>query len=153
MFKHGHQFDHQQNRYVNEMLCRLMSDEVAQVQDGVWGKYNALKFHLTSWLMLGPRLTRISELKATPELRLSNERLREIESTAFAEVRGKWNTILVFGHTHSPFINELRNLANAGSWVTEAENAYFNTYVELFEGQARLYHYGKEEIRVRKTVR
>jgi UDP-2,3-diacylglucosamine pyrophosphatase LpxH len=42
---------------------------------------------------------------------------------------------LVFGHTHRPFINKAKTVANAGSWVTENDLTWFNTYVKI-EGQS-----------------
>ena len=46
---------------------------------------------------------------------------------------------LVFGHTHGPFINNEKTVANTGSWINELESKeYQNSYVEISEGNMEL---------------
>ena len=42
---------------------------------------------------------------------------------------------LVFGHTHGPFINKEKTVANTGSWIDELKEKKFqNSYVEINNG-------------------
>lgn len=51
----------------------------------------------------------------------------------------KPNERLVFGHTHGPFINEEKTVANTGSWIDELkEKQYQNSYVEISNGEMQL---------------
>jgi len=52
--------------------------------------------------------------------------------------------ILVFGHTHHPFINEAENVVNSGCWV--ADSSVNNTVVELSGGRPRLSIFEEREI-------
>ena len=46
---------------------------------------------------------------------------------------------LVFGHTHGPFINKEKTVANTGSWIDELkEKKYQNSYVEINNGEMQL---------------
>ena len=46
---------------------------------------------------------------------------------------------LVFGHTHGPFINNERTVANTGSWINELpKKEYQNSYVEISKGEMEL---------------
>jgi UDP-2,3-diacylglucosamine pyrophosphatase LpxH len=47
--------------------------------------------------------------------------------------------ILVFGHTHDPYINKTKTVANTGSWVNELEDEkYQNSYLEINNGNMEL---------------
>jgi predicted phosphodiesterase len=51
----------------------------------------------------------------------------------------KPDEILVFGHTHGPFINKARTVANTGSWVDELlPKEYQNSYLEISHGKMDL---------------
>ncbi len=53
--------------------------------------------------------------------------------------------ILVFGHTHKPFIVEDK-VANTGSWVNEARDKQFqNSYVKIVDGRMELKYYNKAD--------
>jgi UDP-2,3-diacylglucosamine pyrophosphatase LpxH len=55
-------------------------------------------------------------------------------------VGGKPEEVLIFGHTHSPFISENKMVANSGSWVTD--NEFHNTYIKINDlGEINLCHY------------
>lgn len=64
----------------------------------------------------------------------------------FAESKGAYVLLgmkpderLVFGHTHKPFINDDKTIANTGSWVNETANEQAqNTYVKISNGQMEL---------------
>jgi predicted phosphodiesterase len=78
-------------------------------------------------------------LQRRPEERLKDN-LGEVEQNACKDT--KTNQVLVFGHTHRPFVNKKENVANTGSWVTDAAD-YYNTYVELQRG---FFVFGRQEI-------
>jgi UDP-2,3-diacylglucosamine pyrophosphatase LpxH len=78
------------------------------------------------------------------------ERLESLKETnkiyEFATSKGKSFLLgmktderLVFGHTHGPFINNEKTVANTGSWVNELPNKeYHNSYVEISGGTMEL---------------
>jgi predicted phosphodiesterase len=74
--------------------------------------------------------------------------LGDIEHRACSTV--KEGEILVFGHTHHHFINEVENVVNAGSWV--ADSPVHNTFVELSGGKPRLYIFEGREITERAKI-
>lgn len=50
---------------------------------------------------------------------------------------------LVYGHTHKPFINNEKTVANTGSWVVEGPaDRPRNTYVLIENGQMELRRFG-----------
>lgn len=72
---------------------------------------------------------------------------REISKVdQFALSRGKYPLLgmkpdetLIFGHTHSPFINNDLKVANTGSWIDELPNReQQNSYIEIEEGEMEL---------------
>jgi predicted phosphodiesterase len=52
--------------------------------------------------------------------------------------------VLIFGHTHKPFINTKENAANAGSWVKDLTPS--NTYLEIKAGKISLKVFGGKDI-------
>ncbi|RZN38387.1 MAG: hypothetical protein EFT35_04875 [Methanophagales archaeon ANME-1-THS] len=50
----------------------------------------------------------------------------------------KPNEKLVYGHTHRPFINKERTVANTGSWVAELSKKSQNWYLMIADGQMEL---------------
>lgn len=48
---------------------------------------------------------------------------------------------LIFGHTHRPFVNKTRTVANTGSWVTESGCSINNTYVKIEGNSLELKRY------------
>jgi predicted phosphodiesterase len=77
----------------------------------------------------------------SPEKRLS-QILGDVEHHACSTV--KKGEILVFGHTHHPFINEAENVVNTGCWVTDSP--VYDTVVELSGGKPRLSIFEGREI-------
>jgi len=71
-----------------------------------------------------------------------------VEKKARSSVQAK--EILVFGHTHRPFINDAENLVNVGSWVTTVP--VHNTFLRLEEGKPRLFVFEGTEITDRANI-
>jgi UDP-2,3-diacylglucosamine pyrophosphatase LpxH len=74
---------------------------------------------------------------------------REIEKVdEFALTTGKYALLgmkphetLIFGHTHRPFINEAKKVANTGSWIDELPKNEQNSYIEIDEGKMELKYF------------
>jgi len=140
-FVHGHEFDPDQKAPLMEFLCRVMSDGGGTVENTLWNDYNKLNNYLSkiepSFIKedIGALMDRIQR---RPEERLKDS-LSKINSRATSAA--KPGEVLVFGHTHVPFINKTENVVNTGSWVKDADP--HGTYVELSEGKPRLFVFGE----------
>jgi UDP-2,3-diacylglucosamine pyrophosphatase LpxH len=157
-FMHGYEFEYgNETRFIRpvlEILCHVMSDSDGVPKDEMW-TYLARKMSDLQYAIITERNEK-GNLKITtgsiedrPEIRLKN-RIEGIEKLAYDEVRDKKDLVLVFGHTHSPFICQGGNLANTGSWVRE--DGPHNTYIVLQDGRPRLFVYRGEEILERKKM-
>ena len=143
-FLHGYEFDQDQKESHMEALCRVMSDEVESIVSDAWSTMTRDLGDLRSMLvdpLMRERRKQQGGLMLKPEIRLK-DRLRGIESHVCSIVRP--SEILVFGHTHRPFINKAETVVNCGSWVNDSP--IHNTYVELHNGKPRLFAFGGEEI-------
>lgn len=113
---HGYEFDKQQKSAIMEALCHVMYDPIENFMD-------------------------FFELTQIPETRLARS-LSNIERLACSTAKEK--EILIFGHTHHPFINKAENIVNSGSWVIDSP--IHNTIVELSSGKPKLSVFGEQEI-------
>jgi len=143
---HGYEFDPEQKIPSMAFLCRVMSDTGGALENHLWTDFNSLNsiFSKIEPGFIKADIGAVAErLHRPPEDRLK-ESLGHINSTACKQV--KPGEILIFGHTHVPFINKEENVVNTGSWVKDS-NPY-DTYVELKDGKPHLYVYGppKREI-------
>ena len=148
---HGHEFDPEQKVPFMAFLCRVMDDTGAAIEDRLWTDFNSLNsiFSKIEPSFLKADIATLSErLKRRPEERLQDGSLGRVNANACKQAKA--GEILIFGHTHVPFVNKAESVVNSGSWVKDA-NPY-NTYVELSNGKARLFVYGdqKREITERK---
>jgi UDP-2,3-diacylglucosamine pyrophosphatase LpxH len=145
-FVHGYEFDPEQKVPFMAFLCRVMSDAGGALESHLWTDFNSLNnvFSKIEPSFVKADIAAISErLQRRPEDRLKDS-LSRINSTACQQV--KQNEVLVFGHTHVPFVNKAENVVNTGSWVKDSSP--FDTYVELSGGKPRLFTFGppKQEI-------
>ena len=148
---HGYEFDPEQKVPFMAFLCRVMSDTGGALEDHIWTDFNSLNsiFGKIEPSFVKTDIAAVSErLRRRPEERLQDGSLGRINATACKQA--KPGEILIFGHTHVPFVNKAENVVNSGSWVKDANP--HNTYVELSNGKARLFIYGdkREEITERK---
>ena len=151
LFKHGWEYDSEQHRPVMEAMCRVMSDEAGDIESTVWNFLTQGPKEWEVWLksLVEQDLRQqIRNVQIRPEDRLKDS-LGQVEQNACKDV--KPHQVLVFGHTHRPFVNRNKNVANAGSWVTDAAD-YYDTYIELSNGTPRLYVFGGQEITGRKDL-
>jgi UDP-2,3-diacylglucosamine pyrophosphatase LpxH len=148
-FMHGHEFEYGKEltlmRPIMETLCHVMSDSEGVVEDELWAHLE----RKVSYLRYRVLTMKARSLKDGPEVRFK-DKLEHIERRAYDEIRGKSGQLLVFGHTHHPFINQREDLVNTGSWLKDATTR--NTYVELKGGRPRLFVFGGEEIKDRQEV-
>ena len=149
-FVHGWEFDEMQREHFMESLCHSMSDQKGERDNNIWaalGRYDSDLSRLFNVVDRG-RKHRIAEmLQLGPEQRLLKN-LDGVEKKARSKVQP--GEVLVFGHTHRPFVNKAENLANAGSWVTAAP--VHNTYVRLEGGKPRLFVFEGSEITERADI-
>jgi UDP-2,3-diacylglucosamine pyrophosphatase LpxH len=120
---HGLEFDPHQKTAIMEALCHVMYDPIENFEDFFGG------------------------VTQPPEKRLSDI-LKDVEHIASSKI--KKDEILVFGHTHHPFINDAENVVNTGCWVTDS--TVHNTMVELSGGKPRLSVFEGSEITERTKI-
>jgi UDP-2,3-diacylglucosamine pyrophosphatase LpxH len=128
IFKHGWEFDPEQQPFLMELLCHNFSNAGGADLSVLYADITNLPTEVKDLLEFhkGPKAL-ASHLMQPPELRLQPG---DVELRAFSSLDP--GEKLVFGHTHRPFVSSDGRVANSGSWVTDAE--YHNTYVEL-DGQ------------------
>jgi UDP-2,3-diacylglucosamine pyrophosphatase LpxH len=157
-FMHGYEFEYGNEtkfiRPILEILCHVMSDSEGAQKEEMW-TYLARKMSELQYSIITERGEK-GNLKITtgsiedrPEVRLKN-RIEGIERLAYMEAHKKPGQVLIFGHTHDPFICRGETLVNTGSWEKEATP--HNTYVVLQKGKPRLFVYNGEEIKERKKM-
>ena len=145
-FVHGYEFDPEQKTPFMRFLCRVMSDAGGALENQIWVDFNSLNniFSKIEPSFVKADIAAIAaKLQRGPEVRLKDS-LSKINATACKQV--KPGEVLIFGHTHIPFINKAENVVNTGSWVKDSDP--HNTYVELVGGKPRLFTFGppKQEI-------
>ena len=161
VFKHGWEFDDEQSVPVMELLCDNLSDEGGQIRSDIWTwitarakdlksieqviKKNSEKgfffFHKNT-----ERIQYFQRLLTPPKDRLSTA-FSGVEKKAAASVEE--GQLLIFGHTHRPFVSPSQNLVNTGSWVSDEKT--FNTWVELDGKNIRLMQFGVGDITAQFT--
>ena len=136
-FVHGHEFDPDQKAPLMEFLCRVMSDGEGSLETTLWNDYNKLTNYISKIepSFIKEDITALTDrIQRRPEERLKDS-LDKINSRAFQAA--KPGEILIFGHTHAPFVNKAENVVNTGSWVKDANP--HGTYLELSSGKPRLF--------------
>jgi UDP-2,3-diacylglucosamine pyrophosphatase LpxH len=149
-FVHGFQFDPEQKAPLMALLCRLMSDKGGILESNVWADLPSLSniFSKIEPSFIKADIAALTErIQRSPEDRLK-ESLTKINSRASQEVKA--GEILIFGHTHAPFVNKAENVVNCGSWVKDA-NPY-DTYVELTDGKPRLFIFGDRKREITERI-
>ncbi len=90
---------------------------------------------------------RIEMAISPPHMRRIIERVHNLAASKSVSllVGMHLDEILVFGHTHKPFIVEDK-VANTGSWVNEARDKKFqNSYVKIVDGKMELMYYNNAD--------
>jgi UDP-2,3-diacylglucosamine pyrophosphatase LpxH len=158
-FMHGYEFEYGNEtkfiRPILELLCHVMSDSDGVPKDDLWAtltrKMSNIQYSIIAERGNGGNLKiTTGSIADRPEIRLKN-RIEAIELIAYDEVHDRPGHILIFGHTHTPFICRGENLVNTGSW--DKDSIPHKTYVVLQNGRPRLFVYGGEEITERKMMK
>jgi UDP-2,3-diacylglucosamine pyrophosphatase LpxH len=165
IFKHGYDFEILQRPQICELLCHNFSDKAGDFRSEFWKwitsrpdisktieeaikatapitskvelDTESKKAAYFDYLMAPPSKRMPDELVTEEKIAVSAEMtlpFRSVEKNAAASV--KKGEILVFGHTHRPFVNDDRRLANAGSWM--GNETICNTYIEIDGKDIRL---------------
>jgi UDP-2,3-diacylglucosamine pyrophosphatase LpxH len=145
VLKHGWEFDPEQQEPIMELLCHNLSDDQGRLRSDVWDELNkiggSVLDSVRDLVNLPDRDDRLQHLMSPPEVRLAGT-FSTVENNAISSVES--DQILVFGHTHHPFLNAAKNVANSGSWVSNETTT--NTYVELEGKQVRIMQQGSGDI-------
>jgi UDP-2,3-diacylglucosamine pyrophosphatase LpxH len=145
-FVHGYEYDKAQRPILMEALCRLMSDEVGGGLSSLWKLIQSRSGYLAKYRLpqgLGPNkgIKALHSLRQPPELRLKDS-IQDVEKRAARSLRK--GEVLIFGHTHRPFVNKKETIVNTGSWVKESRPR--NTFVEISAGRISLRIFKNGEI-------
>ena len=140
VFKHGWEFDFAQQPLLMEALCHNMSDEAGDARSRIYNSLMILKDHISDLVNFhGGNEGYVKHLMTPPEERLK-QYLTSVEAKACSSHDN--NEILVFGHTHRPFVSDDKRVINTGSWICEPQSNYiFNTFAELDGDQISLMHF------------
>lgn len=143
-FVHGWEFDEEQREHIMESLCHAMSDHKGERDNNIWAAMGRDKSDLSYFLSVLLRKDSLrhkaERMQLDPQDRLK-ETLKGVERKACSSVQP--GEVLIFGHTHRPFVNKAENVANTGSWLTTAP--IHNTYVRLEGGKPRLFVFEGQE--------
>jgi UDP-2,3-diacylglucosamine pyrophosphatase LpxH len=136
-FLHGHQCDPLQNFLgpnTSEYLCWTLSDDIGEKKSWLWDMLTSRrKIQLTK----SDFSDNIDSLMSPPEDVRRTKALAERFGTlsnfvdclkAEFRITGK-DEFIVYGHTHQPFIDLKKRVANTGSWIKGASPS--NTYFEF----------------------
>jgi UDP-2,3-diacylglucosamine pyrophosphatase LpxH len=150
-FIHGWEFDRLQRQHFMESLCHAMSDNKGDRDTNIWASLTRDESDLGRLFSAIGHIRKrqaAALLQLDPQQRLDKENLHGVEKKADSTV--KLGEVLVFGHTHRPFINKAENIANTGSWlITEPIH---NTFVQLEGGKPRLFVFEGAEITERVDI-
>jgi UDP-2,3-diacylglucosamine pyrophosphatase LpxH len=131
IFKHGWEFDSAQHPIIMDWMCHNMSSDNGHVESNIYNILQTLRGRLDVELRElidyhNQRGGYVKNLLLPPEERLKSF-ISEVEKKAYSTVND--GQVLVFGHTHRPFISSDLKLVNCGSWVKDAK--INNTFVEI----------------------
>jgi UDP-2,3-diacylglucosamine pyrophosphatase LpxH len=144
-FEHGNRFDPAQQVPFMEALCRTMSDTAGSFESGVWatltGGYGDLYYFFVARLRKGSIRKKLEDIQRKPKERAEILDMVEKDACGQAKPPGE---VLVFGHTHRPFINKSETVVNTGSWVKDAP--VHNTYARLDASGPKLFIFPGQEI-------
>jgi predicted phosphodiesterase len=152
LFRHGWEFDPAQHPSIMEILCYNLSNEEGKIRSDIWDVLTkSIKSDVVDKVKgildgFEGKEKYLSSILSPPSERLKSN-LGLVEHAACSSPREP-GQILIFGHTHRPFVNTANDVVNAGSWVADAQIT--NTYVELDGNNVRLMQYGAGEITKRE---
>ncbi len=127
-FTHGYEFEPIMwaSRGAFDILC-YSNDEVGDIGSWAWKILGKLGISIEKDILnkvLLPARKRIDIEEVVGSVREARDKIIN---------KGE---ILIFGHTHKPYINKERTVVNLGSWVKDSD--VHNTYVEIKNGTIEL---------------
>ena len=153
IFKHGWKFDLVQHPLIMEAMCHNMSDEAGQAISSVYHILDVAKDSLDKDLKEVIRFHDtqgqgyVKNLLLPPETRLESY-FPDVERKAYESVgQGE---ILVFGHTHRPFVSSDQKVINFGCWVSDAQIS--NTFVQIEGEEMRLCQFTEKQTTIDITA-
>lgn len=136
-FKHGWEYDYAQHPIVMEALCKNLSDDLGQDRSRIYDYLRKVEDELREIIAFHKSYdSYLDHLMQPPETRLAPY-VDDVVRRAYDDVGS--DEILIFGHTHRPFIRSDGMVVNSGSWVSDAQIS--NTFVELDQGRAKLFRF------------
>jgi len=137
-FIHGYEFEALSLEPMNLEMYEEFSEKMCSSEDLIGGVASRL------WdVIQGTDIH--DKLKTNTRERLENlKETEKIYNFAISESKCfllgmKVDERLIFGHTHGPFINKEKTVANTGSWIDELKSKeYQNSYVEINNGKMEL---------------
>jgi UDP-2,3-diacylglucosamine pyrophosphatase LpxH len=115
---------------ISNQLCERTEDLFGTILSNLWDKLK-LSFRLSD-----ENVSTIRSITKPPEQREGIDKvtiLATAQSTRRIFLGVGEDEILVFGHTHKPFVDNKNKVVNSGSWVNNAQE--YNTYIEIEAGQ------------------
>ncbi len=147
-FRHGWEYDLAQHPIIMEAMCHNMSDETGHARSSIYHMLEITKDYLGKELegIIDYHDTKgnngyVENLLLPPEERLKGY-FGDVEKRAYTSVNE--GELLIFGHTHRPFVTDDLKLANTGSWVKDAE--VHNTFVELEGREMKLFQFKDQQV-------
>lgn len=141
-FIHGYQFEYPNDIKVYEAFANALcfgGDIMGATVDFFWDLYKEAFYAVTmpkQWFY-----ENFERSKKSPLERLTRKDIKRINQTINDWRRENRDDIadkvIVFGHTHDPFVDEDRRVANTGSWVDDPKYPYLEkyTYITIEDGE------------------
>jgi UDP-2,3-diacylglucosamine pyrophosphatase LpxH len=147
-FLHGHQCDPLQNIFgpgTSELLCWTLSDDIGGKKSALWDLLTLKRAGVSREVFEA----NFDSLTSPPQDRRRTAKFGGLSDfltcvRAYLKITGE-KEFIVFGHTHKPFIDLEKRVANTGYWEKEAPDA--NTYLEITGWPPRLLTFGGAELR------
>ena len=141
-FYHGYEFDPTQlaSKAFFEPLCYTTDEEGKHFSDFYSHLQGLASFfrRILNRLTKGDMRRRFEVLRTAPDERLRGK-FSEIRRRALEEKEAKGtDNVLIYGHTHEPFVDESQTFANTGSWVKSGTHPHYNTFLEIYQGSVVL---------------
>lgn len=146
-FLHGHQCDPLQNILgpnTSEILCWTLSDAIGEKKSRLWeifgfkGKLPRNQFEAQIDLLLNPP----EDIRRTQAFGLVTDFVDCVKANL--KITGE-KEFVVFGHTHKPFIDLKKRVANTGCWIRGMNPT--NTYFEFEGWPPSIVEFGKQPLK------
>ena len=144
-FIHGYQFEYPNDIKIYEAFANALcfgGDIMGATVDFFWDLYKEAFYAVTmpkQWFYETFERSRKSPLErlTRKDMKRINDTIKEWRRENKDDIADK---VIVFGHTHDPFVNENCGVANAGSWVDDPNYPYLQkyTYITIEDGTMKM---------------